>query len=168
MSKYTSILSLGCLLLAGAAYAQGYYAPMKAASGAASTVIKLPAEVKVEFKLDFPKANDVYWEREYGNTYTASFIDTTVINVTYDSTGYRQYTEWEITPKQLPAAVTRDINSRYPGWEIKSARVIKDSKNIGRYNALVQKDDMKNSYEVNYDMKYGFICSSPPLPKIAQ
>jgi hypothetical protein len=147
---------------------QGYYAPMRAPGGSGNSVVKLPAEVQVEFKLNFPKATDVYWEKEYGNTYTASFIDTTVINVTIDSTGTLRYVEAEITTRQLPPAITADIGKRYPGWTIITPRVITDSKGIKTYNALVQKENMSNSYEVNYGMKGNFICTSPPLPKIVQ
>jgi hypothetical protein len=149
-------------------HAQGYYAPMRAPNGAGNTAVKLPAEVQVEFKLNFPKATDVYWEKEYGNTYTASFIDTTVINVTFDSTGTLRYIEAETTVKQLPPALISDVNKRYPGWTLITPRVIVDSKGIKTYNVLVQKDNMKNSYEVNYGMKCNFICTSPPLPKIVQ
>ncbi len=160
------LITIHCSLFT--AYAQGYYAPMRAPSGASNSAVKLPAEVQVEFKLRFPKATDVYWEKEYGNTYTASFIDTTVINVTFDSTGTLRYVEAEITTKQLPAALVTDVNKRYPGWTLITPRVITDSKGINTYNVLVQKDNMKNSYEVNYGMKCNFICSSPPLPKIVQ
>lgn len=167
MKLCLTILSI-TLLGTCAANAQAYYAPMKAPAGAVNTVVKLPAEVQVEFKLDFPKATDVYWENEYGGTYTASFIDTTVINVTYSSAGYRLYTEAQMTPRQLPAKVTKDINRRYPGWTIMTARTVTDSKGVVTFNALVQRDDKKNSYEVNYHTNGSFICSSPPLPKIVQ
>ncbi len=141
---------------------------MRAPQGAKNTVVKLPAEVQVEFKLQFPKATDVYWEQEYGATYTASFIDTTVINVTYDSVGQMQYAEAQMTAKQLPQAITKDINKRYPGWDINSARLITDHSGNKKYNALVQKSDKNNSYEITYDARGSFICSSPPLPKYAQ
>jgi len=150
------------------ATAQGYYAPMRAPKGASNTAIKLPPEVQVEFKLNFPRATDVYWESEYGNTYTASFIDTTVINITYDSAGYLLYVEAQMTARQLPLGITGDINKRYPGWNISTARIITDGKGVKKYNALVQKEDKNNSYEVNYDIKGAFICSSPPLPKFVQ
>jgi hypothetical protein len=148
--------------------AQGYYAPMRAPRGASNTQVKLPPEVQVEFKLDFPKATDVYWEREYGTTFTASFIDSTVINVTYDSTGILRYTEYERTARQLPAVIASDLAKRYPGWTIETVRMIIDAKSVKTYNALVQKQSMKNSYEINYDGKGSFICVSPPLPKIVQ
>jgi len=141
---------------------------MRAPRGASNTEIKLPPEVQVEFKLSFPKATDVYWEREYGTTFTASFIDSTVINATYDSTGTLRYIEFERTAKQLPAIVTADVAKRYPGWTIETCRLIKDAKGVITYNALVQKDTMRNSYEINYDGKGKFICVSPPLPKIVQ
>lgn len=167
MKSCLTILAIALIGLS-TAKAQAYYAPMRAPAGAASTVVKLPTEVQVEFKLDFPKATDVYWEQEYGGTYTASFIDTTVINVTYNAAGYMLYIEAQMAPRQLPPAITADINKRYPGWDIVTARMITDSKGVKTYNALVQKANMKNSYEVNYKYNGNFICCSPPLPKIVQ
>ena len=158
-------MALLCVLVAKS---QVYYAPMRAPAGAVNTKVKLPPEVQVEFKLDFPKATDVYWESEYGGTFTASFIDTTVINVTYNSTGSLLYTEAQITPGQLPHTITADISKRYPGWDIVNARLITDARGVKTYNALLQKNTMKNSYEVTYNVNNKYICVSPPLPKIVQ
>jgi len=164
------VFSIACLLglLPLTTYAQNYYAPMQAPQGANHTEVKLPIQVEVEFKLAYPKAIDVYWECEYGTTYTASFIDTTVMNITYDTNGNLQYTEAQMTANQLSATITANVNKRYAGWQIMNARAITDAKKALSFNVLIQKEDKPNSYDLTYDQQGNFICSSPPLPKIVQ
>ena len=76
----------------------------------------LPAAVKAAFTNKFPGASDVKWGKENAKEYEAEFkLNNTSVSANFKNDGSWTETETTIPSSELPAAVTKVVNTKYPG-----------------------------------------------------
>jgi hypothetical protein len=103
---------------------------------------KVPAEVQAKFEQLYPGADDVAWEVENGN-YEAEFeVNDLEYEVRMDPLGNVLYTEEEISPSELPSAITSYIESNYEGKKVREASRLIDGQGNITYEAEVKRDDL--------------------------
>jgi hypothetical protein len=84
--------------------------------------IKVPAVVSAAFTKQFPAANKVKWGKENAKEYEAEFeLNGKKISANYDMQGNWKETETEIPVSDLPGAVAKSIQAKYPGAVISGA-----------------------------------------------
>ncbi len=77
--------------------------------------IKTPNAVTTAFTKQFPHATHIKWGKENSQEYEANFkLNGTTMSANYDLNGNWKETETEIAVKDLPEAVTRSIQTKYP------------------------------------------------------
>ncbi|SKA10012.1 PepSY-like domain-containing protein [Sediminibacterium ginsengisoli] len=97
-----------------------------------------PAAVKAAFVKKYPNATKVKWEKEDGN-YEASFTDKgSSWSVIYNGNGVLQESEQEITPAELPAAVSTYMKEHYKNRAVKGAARITKADGSICYEAAVK------------------------------
>lgn len=122
------------LLIAGAAVTGANAQKLEAA--------KVPASIKTNFTKQFPKAEQVKWEKEDGN-YEAGFKQgSDKMAATYKPDGTFMESEVTIPAKSLPASVQEYVKAHYKGAAIKEAAKITKASGEINYEAEVNKMDV--------------------------
>lgn len=81
-----------------------------------SQKIKVPEAVTTAFNARFPGAGEVKWEKENSKELEANFkLINTSVSANFRLDGTWVETETTIPSSELPAAVTRAVNAKYPG-----------------------------------------------------
>lgn len=100
---------------------------------------QVPSVIVNNFKKEFPKANDVEWERQ-GDQY----------NVDFEIGRYKDYEAWftasgmliryteEISEGDLPKAVKDAVKNKYKGYRIDDAKKIIEN-GVETYNVEIEK-----------------------------
>jgi Putative beta-lactamase-inhibitor-like, PepSY-like len=103
--------------------------------------LTVPAAVTNAFNAKFPGASDLKWEKENSKELEANFkLNNTNVSANFGLDGSWKETETTINTTDLPAAVTRAANIKYPGAVIFLCE-------------RIEKPDSKILYEVNIKMK---------------
>jgi len=78
--------------------------------------VKVPDAVKLAFTTKFPGASEVKWEKENKNELEANFkMNGTEVSANFSLDGTWVETETTIPASDLPAAITKAVNTKYPG-----------------------------------------------------
>ena len=102
----------------------------------------VPAAVKAGFKTSFPSAKVEKWEKE-GADYEAEFdMGKSEYSAVFSADGILKETEQEIAVKDLPAAVTQTLKTKYPKAKVTEAAIITDSKGAKTYEAEIKGKDL--------------------------
>lgn len=76
----------------------------------------IPGPVKTAFSSKYPTATGVKWGKENAKEYEAEFkLNNTNVSANFKTDGSWVETETTISNSELPAAVTKSVNTKYPG-----------------------------------------------------
>ena len=85
---------------------------------------QLPDDVIRAFRMKFPDAKKVKWEKE-DSVYSAEFsMDKTMTEVEFDTNGIWLRTEWEVPIKFTPCAIKNYIDSAFAGCKFKKLNIV--------------------------------------------
>lgn len=102
----------------------------------------IPAAVTSAFHKNFPKAEELRWDKE-GSNYEASFewneVDQSVL---FDAQGNTLETEMEIAQNELPKAALDYVAAHYNGKTVKEAAKITDVSGKVTYEAEIKGMDL--------------------------
>jgi uncharacterized membrane protein YkoI len=121
---------------------------------ASSKNLKVPTEVKLAFKNEFPEAK-AHWGTEDGG-YEAEFkINGNDASAVYDRKGHRTALEVAITIEDVPTKAREYLLKNYPTNKITETAKITNDKNEITYEAEIGKDG--KFYDVLFDAKGSFL-----------
>lgn len=116
---------------------------------------KAPIAVTTAFSKQFPDAMNVKWGKENEKEYEAEFqLKGTKMSANYDLQGNWKETEIEIAIKDLPEAVVKSINAKYPSAVISSADKIEKPNGKIIYEADIKMNGKKKEVELWADGKF--------------
>ena len=102
----------------------------------------IPAAVTSAFQKNFPKAEELRWDKE-GSNYEASFewneVDQSVL---FDARGNTLETEMEIAQNELPKAALDYVAAHYNGKSVKEAAKITDASGKVTYEVEIKGKDL--------------------------
>ena len=99
----------------------------------------VPANVTAAFAKKFPKASGVKWGKEGDKEWEAEFkMDGREYSANFDNAGTWMETEYEITAKEIPAAVKATLDKESAGYKIKESE-ISESKDGKVYEFVLEK-----------------------------
>lgn len=114
--------------------------------------IKVPDAVKNAFSSKFPNAANVKWGKENAKEFEADFkINNVTMSANFDSNGSWVETETKINVRDLPAAVTNSINTKYSGNSIVGADKLEKPNGKIIYETVIKVKDKKKEIEMNPD-----------------
>ncbi len=83
-----------------------------------------PASVSTAFSQKFPDASKVKWGKENDNEWEVEFkMDSKEYSANFDNSGVWVETEYEITAKEIPAAVKTTLEKEFAGYKIAESEV---------------------------------------------
>lgn len=114
---------------------------------------QVPSVVVNSFKMEFPKAKDVEWERD-GDNYNVDFeIDFfTDYEAWFDASGKLIHFTEEISSGELPKAVKDAIKTQYSSYRIDDVKKINEN-GIISYRVEVEKRDDERHLSYSEDGK---------------
>ena len=116
---------------------------------------KAPSVIKESFAKQFPDAVNIKWGKENAKEYEAEFIlKGTKMSANYDLQGNWKETETEMQIKDLPEAVVKSINTKYPGTTIYGASKTENPGGKIIYEADIKVNDKKKEVELFADGKF--------------
>jgi uncharacterized membrane protein YkoI len=114
--------------------------------------IKVPANVQNAFKTKFPGATGVKWGKESAKEYEAEFkLNNTAVSANFGTDGSWKETETTISAAELPAAVTRAVNAKYPGAVMYLTEKIEKPEGKVLYEVNIKVKGKKKELEMNPD-----------------
>ena len=118
----------------------------------ASCQLKVTEAAKKAFASMFPNATDLKWEKESADEYEANFkFNSVAVSANFKHDGSWVETETTIKATELPAAVTKAINTKYPGATYTRAEKIEKPGGKILYEAVIKVKGKKKEMEVNAD-----------------
>lgn len=118
----------------------------------ASCQLKITEAAKKAFSTMFPNANGVKWEKESADEYEANFkLNNVAVSANFKHDGTWVETETAINTKELPAAVTTAISTKYPGAVYTRAEKIEKPGGKILYEAVIKVNGKTKEMEVNPD-----------------
>jgi hypothetical protein len=102
----------------------------------------VPEVIKTAFKVTYPNADDIKWEKEAANYEVEFELNDVDYSALYDSTGVLLETEMEIATTQLPQKALEYMNANYASKKIKEAAKITDAKGTVTYEAEIKGKDV--------------------------
>ena len=119
-----------------------------------SQKINVPPAVTKAFNSKYPGATDVKWGKENAKEYEAEFkLNNTAISANFGTDGSWKETETTIKSSELPEAVTKAIQTKYPGAVINLAeKVEKPEKTY--YETVIKINNKKKEIEILPDGKF--------------
>lgn len=122
------------------------------ASLSANCQLKVTEAAKKAFASMFPNATDLKWEKESADEYEANFkLNNVSVSANFKHDGTWMETETTINTKELPAAVTNAINTKYPGATYTRAEKIEKPGGKILYEAVINIKGKKKEMEINPD-----------------
>ena len=116
---------------------------------------KTPSAVTTAFAKQFPDAANIKWGKENAKEYEAEFmLRCTKMSANYDLQGNWKETETERQVKNLPEAVVKSINRKYPGATISGASKTESPGGKIIYEADVKVDGKKKEAKLFEDGKF--------------
>jgi hypothetical protein len=116
---------------------------------------KAPVAVRDAFSKQFSDAKNVKWGRENAKEYEANFkLNGVNMSANYDLQGNWKETETEIAINDLPEAVVKSINAKYPGATISGADKIEKADGKIIYEADIKVNGNKKEIELFADGKF--------------
>ena len=124
------------------------------ATTSCSQKINVPPAVTKAFNGKYPGATDVKWGKENAKEYEAEFkLNNTAISANFGTDGSWKETETTIKSSELPEAVTKAIQTKYPGGVISLAeKVEKPDKTY--YETVIKINNKKKEIEILPDGKF--------------
>ena len=114
--------------------------------------INVPAEVSKAFAAKFPNATEVKWGKENAKEYEAEFkINNVPVSANFGTDGSWKETETTIKASELPAEVTKSVNTKYPGAEYSVCERIEKPGNKLMYEVNIKVKGKKKELEFNPD-----------------
>ncbi len=111
-------------------------------SQAKSKKVKAPAVVLNSLSENFNNIEDLKWELEKNGNYEAEFeIDGVEYSAEFDKNGKMIESEHEISTSDLPEAVTKNITSKYPDFELDEAELLESGEYGKAYEVKIEKED---------------------------
>lgn len=106
----------------------------------------VPSTVRSSFVSQYPKAEDVEWEKE-GEHFEVDFeVNETEMSLIIDRNGTILEKETEISVEELPSVIRENLAAAYPGYEIKKAeKVEKDGE-------IIYEVEIEKRMEVTYSV----------------
>ena len=118
----------------------------------ASCQLKITEAAKKAFSSMFPTATNVKWENENATEYEANFkLNNVAVSANFKHDGTWVETETTINTKELPAAVTNAINTKYPGVTYTRAEKIEKPGGKILYETVINIKGKKKEIEINPD-----------------
>jgi hypothetical protein len=113
----------------------------------------VPEAVSKAFNSKFPGATEVKWGKENAKEYEAEFkLKNTAISANFGTDGSWKETETTINASDLPVAVTKAIQTKYPGAVINLAeKVEKPEKTY--YETVIKVNNKKKEIEISAEGK---------------
>ncbi|TFH49971.1 MAG: hypothetical protein E4G92_00935 [Bacteroidia bacterium] len=97
-------------------------------SACGQTAKDVPAGVATAFSQKFPKASKVEWGRENDKEWEAEFkIDGKEYSANFDNEGTWMETEYEISAREVPAAVKSTLDKEFTGFKIEVSEISETS-----------------------------------------
>ncbi len=88
---------------------------------------QIPANLSTNFQKAYPNATEVEWDLE-GENYKVEFDqDNMETEIWYSKSGAIVKTEMEITENELPAAVKKTVQSKYPKYKIDEVEITEEN-----------------------------------------
>ena len=107
---------------------------------------EVPANVKASFTQKFPDAQKVKWDKENATEWEAEFkMNGKEYSANFSTDGQWMETEYEISEKDIPAAVSQTLASEFPGAKIDESE-ISETESGQVYEFEIKKD--KETMEV--------------------
>lgn len=126
------------------------YACMAAATYAQK--VNVPEAVTKAFNTKFPGTSEVKWEKENSKELEANFkLNNTVVSANFGLDGSWKETETTINATELPAAVTKAVNSKYTGAVIFLVERIEKPGNKTFYEVNIKVNGKKKELELDTD-----------------
>jgi len=114
--------------------------------------VKVPDAVKTAFNNKFPTASDVKWEKESKTELEANFkMNNTNVSANFKLDGSWVETETIIPVSELPAAVSKVVNTQYPGGNYRRAERIERPGGKIMYQVNIKVNGKKKELELNED-----------------
>ncbi|HEA29396.1 MAG TPA: hypothetical protein ENH91_05295 [Leeuwenhoekiella sp.] len=88
---------------------------------------QVPTTLNTNFQKAYPSATDVEWEMEGGNYKVEFDMDKMDNEIWYSKDGNIVRTEMEMTEKDLPAAVKKTAQSKYPKYDIDEVEMTEEN-----------------------------------------
>jgi len=105
------------------------------------TAKDVPAGVASSLSQKFPKASNVKWARENDKEWEAEFKnDGKEYSANFDNSGTWMETEYEISIKEIPAAVKTTLDKEFAGFKIKVSE-ISETKDAKVYEFVLEKGE---------------------------
>ena len=118
----------------------------------ASCQLKITEAAKKAFAATFPNATDLKWEKESADEYEANFkLNNVKVSANFKHDGTWVETETTINAKELPAAVTNAINTKYPGAIYTRTEKIEKPGGKILYEAVIKVKGKTREMEINPD-----------------
>jgi hypothetical protein len=118
----------------------------------ASCQLKVTEAAKKAFASMFPNATDLKWEKESADEYEANFkLNSVAVSANFKHDGSWVETETTIKATELPAAVTKAINTKYPGATYTRTEKIEKPGGKILYETVIKVNGKKKEMEVNAD-----------------
>jgi hypothetical protein len=112
--------------------------------------VNVPAAVTNAFTAKFPGAKNVKWGKESAKEYEAEFkLNNTNVSANFGTDGSWTETETRIPVADLPAAVSKAINTKYPGAGITMAEKVEKPGNKILYEVNIKVKDKKKELEID-------------------
>ncbi len=110
----------------------------------------VPAAVKTAFSTKYPNTTVSEWEKE-GANYEAGFkVGKTETSAVFDASGMFLESETEISPNELPKAVSEYVTKNLPGKKIKEASKLTTAAGKISYKAEVGDTDYMFDEQGNF------------------
>lgn len=109
--------------------------------------VDVPEAVKSTFKVRFPAAASIQWEKE-DSVYTAAFMmDKTATEADFSDKGAWIETEWEIPVEYTPRSIKNYLDTAFAGFKIKELEIMEYPSDGKLYLAeIYKKKDYQNIY----------------------
>ena len=114
--------------------------------------VDVPAVVQNNFQAKYPTASDVEWYDEEDGTFAAYFyVDDHSKTAKFSADGKWTETKTYLDDAELPAVVTKSINSKFKGIEISSVAMIEAPASLTQYEISAELSNI--TYLLTYDEK---------------
>jgi hypothetical protein len=120
-------------------------------SACGQTAKDVPATIKTTFSQKFPTASNVEWGRENDQEWEAEFkLAGKEYSATFDNAGVWMETEYEISMKEIPAAIKTTLDKESAGFKIGES-VIAENKDGKVYEFLLIKGKIETELLIDFN-----------------
>ena len=121
-------------------------------SGQKVEVSELPNGVARVFKISYPEAFNVFWQKTE-NTYIADFTQNEAkAKAFFGVNGDLLSTEWSVPIEYLPKKIKTNITERYKGFKIKQVDMVRKATDSENHYRLIL-SQKKNTQTIMYNLK---------------